>query len=64
MGHAMQANTRSTPQEGQKQATKPVNPYHLTPASQQALRAVAAEHRRRNMARRAARERVAAWGAL
>lgn len=52
----MQHATKAQP------TAKPVNPYHLTRQSRQFLRAVGAEHRRRNMARRAARDRVAQWG--
>jgi hypothetical protein len=40
-----------------------VNPHYLTPASLAFLRRVGAEHRRRNLQRRANRERIAAvWG--
>jgi hypothetical protein len=47
----------------QTAAPQPVNPHHLTPASLAYLRSVSAEHRRRNMARRASRDRIAAvWG--
>ena len=47
----------------QTAAPQPVNPHHLTPTSLAYLRSVGAEHRRRNMARRASRERIAAvWG--